>query len=89
MITKEEREALRKMCEPPAFKFPKPERQILNLLDALEEAEARTDKAERERDILAQRLTWNTPCPVRPGDQDFKQRWLEFAAQEAAKGKEE
>ena len=46
MITKEERDALRKMCDPPAFKFPKPERQILNLLNALDEAEARIKELE-------------------------------------------
>lgn len=94
MITKEEREALRKMCESPAFEFPQPERQILNLIDALDEVESRAKRAKWERDKLAEALAWGAGREKKSIFDalpwcDAKDRWLEWAAQEAAKGEDD
>ena len=60
--------------------------QRVRALDALDAAEARAEKAEQERDALADMLSKMNPfLPGRNPEYDNMASWLEWAAQEAAK----
>lgn len=74
--------------------------KCLELLDALESAEARAESAERERDYLAQTLVEEcTTCPDGSSsylcdnpvldDRDCAHCWLEWARQQARGGENE
>ena len=61
--------------------------QRVRALDALEAAEARAEKAERERDVLADMLgKVNSVLPGMKPEYNNMATWLEWAAQETAKG---